>query len=86
MRISMDTEEVSICNYLAFYSTYAMSGIEEYTLQHFRPNNSCVIHKSETDSLIQELQNKTPLQYLEALSVVVPAEGIESSHLHPAAA
>lgn len=25
-----------------------------------------------------------PLQYLVALSVVVPAEGVESSHLHPA--
>lgn len=25
-----------------------------------------------------------PLQYLVALSVVVPTEGVESSHLHPA--
>lgn len=61
-------------------------GKGRYTLQCSGPNNGAAIHKSGADSLTKELHGDVPLHYLVAFSIVVPAEGVESSHLHPAAA
>lgn len=84
--ISMDTERSSCFKPLGIHGTQAVlwKVLWGYTLQSFGPNNGCGVHKSKPDSLIWGSHSALPSQYLVALSVVVPAEGVERANLHPA--